>query len=98
MNFVKLSVASYILLGHYFGIYFFLSSSGRYEANYSVISKIVGPCLCVSDSEEWQPLWIIFAHSSASSGRHAFYANSLGYIFLPLVNIDQQYWHPAKMF
>jgi hypothetical protein len=77
----------------YLASYVFLSVFGRYEGNYSAIEKIIGPCLCASSVEQWQPAYTIFAKGMSEK---KLYTNYLGKIYYPLILADQSMWHVNK--
>lgn len=79
------------LIFFYIISYLLLSIAGKYEDNFSTITKIVGPCPCLSDSMQWQPAFTLFARG----GQNTLYANSLGRLYAPLVIADQRVWHPT---
>ena len=84
-------------LGLYVLIYVILSIAGEYDDNVSVLAKIEPPCLCISDLNEWQPLFVVAAHSppygEKQNRRRA--TNVLGFIFLLLLVLDQRFWHKS---
>lgn len=81
-------------LATYVGLYGLLSVGGRYQDNVSALDKLGPPCLCISDLDEWQPALVVAAHLPESAVRKT---NDLGLLFLPLVIIDQRYWHATKI-
>ena len=81
-----------ILSASYVISYFLLTSFGRYEDSYSAIGKIIGPCLCMSSIEQWQPAYTVFATNN--SGK--IYTNIFGKLYYPLIVTDQDTWHLNK--
>ena len=74
----------------YVFIYICLSVMGKYEGLIKVMNKLNdGACLCASSEESWQPYKILFSRYDSAE-----YSSSLGYLFYPLVSLDQRYWHP----
>ena len=86
-----------IFLFAYIGTYAGFSLNGAYMDNVSALAEIGPMCLCISDLNEWQAAYVIAAHETGSKrvGR-AYSANAAGYFFLPLVVIDQRYWHVTQ--
>jgi len=81
-----------VVFAFYVISYIFLSFFGRYEESYSAIEKIIGPCLCLSSIEQWQPTYAVFAKDN--SGK--IYTNIVGKLYYPLILADQGTWHLNK--
>ena len=85
---VVVSLCTYVIS------YLLLSLSGAYGDNVSVLAKIDPPCLCISDMNEWQPLFISAAHlPEGEPSQRKLHTNFLGYFFRPLIVLDQTLWH-----
>jgi hypothetical protein len=83
-----------VSLGTYVLSYLVLSFNGAYGDNVSILAKIGTPCLCISDMNEWQPLFISAAHLPEGDPlKRKLYTNYLGYLYMPLVVLDQTFWH-----
>jgi hypothetical protein len=81
----------------YAGAYAVLSLCGQYRNNVGSLDRLGIHTRGISDLEEWQPAGVIVAHFPAVPGEpRLMTANVLGYCFLPLVMIDQQYCHATK--
>ena len=85
------AIVAFIVVSAYSSVYAFLSISGQYEGDADILDKIYGPCICASEDEYWQPRHVILARYSDK-----FLVNSYGYLFFPLVKLDQRWWHPTK--
>jgi hypothetical protein len=81
----------------YLGSYLLLSLSGHYRDNVSVVDDFGPPCLCVSSWEQWQPALIKAAYLPGyARDTPILITNGLGYLYLPLVHFDQEYFHPSR--
>jgi hypothetical protein len=81
----------------YLSSYVLLSASGRYRDNLSVLDDFGPPCLCISSCEQWQPALIRAANSPEELGvAPLLIVNGLGSFYLPLVHLDQKYWHKNR--
>jgi len=81
----------------YAGVYAMLSLCSEYRDNVGSLLR-VGICIGgISDLEEWQPAGVIVSHFPGAPGQPCTMAASfLGYCFLPLAMIDQEYCHGTK--
>lgn len=88
-----LTTIALFVLGLYLSVYLLLSSWGQYDDDTLVMDKVVGAtCICSSRFMVWQPLYISWATFSET-----LYANTRGYVFSPLILIDQKLWHPNML-
>ena len=93
----KRAKAGLLVTGVYVGTYVALSLVGQYWGNVESLDRIGIHTRGISDVEEWQPAFVTVTHFPAPPGRtHRMTANTLGYGFLPLVVLDQQYCHVTK--
>ncbi len=88
MSGIRLLVWSLFLYGL---SYVALTLGGRYEDNVTTLSKINGPCLCISDKEYWQPAYIAYASYSGKV-----YLNGPAIFYWPLVVFDQAFLHQTR--
>jgi hypothetical protein len=81
----------------YVGSYVLLSAPGQYRDNVSVIDDFGPPCLCTSSWEQWQPALIKAAYSPGyPADAPLLITNGLGRLYLPLVHLDQSFWHTNR--
>ncbi|SRR5258706_7409717 len=83
-----------LILGAYAAVYAVLSLLGHYQDNISSLNKLGIIIKGMSDREEWQPMFIIVTRFPGQGSRLR--ANAPGYLFIPLVLLDQHLCHPTK--
>src|SRR6185369_1900914 len=71
-----------------------LSLLGQYQDNLGSLKKLGITTRGVSDRQEWQPLFIIVTDFSGQASPSC--ANVPGYLFLPLVWLDQHFCHQTQ--
>ena len=85
------------VLAVYVGVYTVLSLCGEYRDNVGSLNRLGIITRGISDLEEWQPAGVIVTRFPVAPGQPRFRkASLLGYCFLPLVMVDQQYCHATK--
>jgi hypothetical protein len=83
-----------LILGAYAAVYAVLSLLGHYQDNIGSLDKLGIITRGMSDREEWQPIFIMVTRFPAQGSRLR--ANAPGYLFIPLVLLDQHLCHPTK--
>jgi len=83
-----------LVIGAYAAVYAVLSLLGQYQNNIDSLVKLGIITKGMPDREEWQPMFIIVTRSPGQGSRLR--ANVPGYLFMPLVLLDQHLCHPTK--
>lgn len=79
----------------YGGIYILLSVNGKYMP--VITGKVrYGHGLGIFDVRMWQPKYIIFAKQYGFSQKAKYSYNLLGFLYFPLVYLDQNYIHKTQ--
>src|SRR5438128_1031015 len=83
-----------LILGAYVAVYAALSLLGHYQDNIRSLDDLGIITKGVPDREEWQPMFIIMTRFpwQGSPSR----ANVPGYLFTPLVLLDQHFCHKTQ--
>jgi len=93
----KTARATLLMAAVYVAVYTLLSLCGEYRDNIGSLDELGIITRGVPDLEEWQPAGVIVAHYPAAPGQtRRMSANTIGYCFLPLVLVDQEYCHVTK--
>jgi len=93
----SLLVVSVVLL-LYTGTYAMLSGRGQYVLSQSGKLRYSSVGLSVSDLSEWRPSGCWFqAGFTDVGGKKTCRGNALGYLFAPLIAIDQKWIHKAEV-
>jgi len=83
-----------LMLGAYAAVYAVLSLLGRYQDNIGSLNNLGIIIKGVSDRQEWQPMFIIVTRFPGRGSRSR--ANVPGYLFTPLVLLDQHLCHKTQ--
>src|SRR5438874_8861476 len=83
-----------LILSLYIACYAALSLCGRYQDNVSSLGELGIITRGVSDHQEWQPRFVIVTRFPGQAS--ALRANIPGYLFLPLVLLDQRFCHRTQ--
>src|SRR5882762_1893935 len=83
-----------LIVGAYVAVYVLLSLLGHYQDNISSLNKLGIIIKGMSDREEWQPMFIIVSRFPGQGSPSR--ANVAGYLFTPLVLLDQHFCHKTQ--
>lgn len=82
----------------YLGIYVLLSLNGRYEWNQSGRLRYSGGLsMAITDEVRWQPALLLWEPYRSIDGSKKIRANLGGWIFAPLILLDQRWWHASRV-
>src|SRR5437016_2188362 len=83
-----------LIVGAYVAVYAVLSLLGHYQNNIRSLDTLGIITRGVPDREEWQPMFVIMTRFPGQ-GSHS-RANVPGYLFTPLVLLDQHFCHKTQ--
>src|SRR2546422_3142285 len=86
--------AGLVILGAYVAVYAVLSLLGHYQNNIGSLDQLGIITRGVPDRWEWQPMLIIVTRFPGQDSRSR--SNAPGFLFRPLVFVDQHLCHPTK--
>jgi hypothetical protein len=84
-----------VLLAAYVLAYGVLSATGGWVVSESGEHRIV---MAVADQFEWQPRYGSCQRFRSASGDYTLRADTLGYVFVPLILLDQRFIHRTILF
>ncbi len=81
------------MAGFYVGSYVALSLCGGYVMTQSGDVRYADGGMSVTDIDQWQPCFTFYQHFRTMNGSRIVRANFLGYVYAPLILLDQTFFH-----
>jgi len=85
-----------LFVGLYLCSYGLLSYLGSYVRTQSGVLRWTHSGLAITDAAQWQPKFVFWQRFQRFDGTSIVRANPFGYLYAPLVSLDQKLIHPTQ--